>query len=89
MRDHFEFQELMIYLVGCGLLLPIAGLVGRNSVCSILILLALFIPIPIYVARLKVCMPERIDTVFEKYAFVMLAIGLLFMFATLVIRALS
>lgn len=89
MRDNFEFQDLIAYLVACGLLLPIAGLVGRNSVWSVLVLLALFIPIPIYVARLRYGMPARIDTVFEKYAYIMLAVGLLFMVAIVMILALT
>jgi hypothetical protein len=46
-------------------------------------------PIPIYVARLRYGMPARIDTVLEKYAYIMLAVGLLFMVAIVMIRALT
>lgn len=86
MRDNFEFVELILYLTACGLLLPLTGIIGRESIWTSLLLLLLLIPVPAYAARLRFSLPTKIDLLLEKYAYVLFGVGLLFMAAISISR---
>lgn len=83
MRDCFELVDISAYMFGCGLLLPVVNLIGRDSPMSIVLLLALVIPIPLYVARFRFQLPNSIDSWLERYAYVLLFVGLGFLVMTL------
>ncbi len=46
MRDCFGLVDISAYMFGCGLLLPVVNLIGRDSPIATAFLLALVIPIP-------------------------------------------
>lgn len=89
MRDNFELVEFSLYVTACGLLLPLVGIIGRDNIWSMIVILALFIPIPVYVARLRTTLPYRLDLALEKYAYGMFGLGLLSMVVVLLCRALA
>lgn len=86
MCDNFELTEFVLYLVGCGLLLPIAQLIGRESPWSVLLLLAIFIPMPLYAIRLRQDLPSRLDVFLEKYSYFVFLLGLIFLMSLLLVR---
>lgn len=75
MRDCFELIDISAYMVGCGLLLPAVYVMGRDSPWAILLMLALFLPLPIYLARFYFSLPVAIDALLEKYAYALLIVG--------------
>jgi hypothetical protein len=83
MRDCFELVDISAYMFGCGLLLPVVNLIGRDSPMATVFLLALVIPIPLYVARFRFHFPNSIDSWLERYAYVLLFVGLGFLVMTL------
>jgi hypothetical protein len=77
MRDPFELVDLAAYMIGIALILPTVQLLGRGSLWSTTLLVLLILPVPIYIARLRLILPERIDTAFERYAYLTLFEGIL------------
>jgi len=75
MRDCFELIDISAYMVGCALLLPAVNVIGRDSPWAILLMLTLFLPLPIYIARFHFSLPVAIDALLEKYAYVLLIVG--------------
>lgn len=86
MRDNFELTEFALYVIGCGLLLPIVQLVGRESAWSVVLLLALILPIPLYAIRLRQPLPSRLDVFLEKYSSFVFLLGLVFLISLFLVR---
>lgn len=86
MRDNFELSEFALYFIGCGLLLPAVQIIGRESVWSVFLLLALNTPLPFYAIRLRQVLPISVDVFLAKCSYFVFLLGLVFAVTLIVVR---
>ncbi len=83
MRDCFELVDISAYMFGCGLLLPVVNLIGRDSPMAT-VFCSHCHSNPILHCTIPFSLSQLNRFLLERYAYVLLFVGLAFLVMTLV-----
>lgn len=76
MRDCIELVDLTAYMIGLGLILPAASVLQLDHTWLNSLLVVFVLPMPIYIARSRFALPERVDAAAERFAYQTFITGL-------------